>query len=212
VTLPSDYDGRKNFPLATFLTAYFPDGIEALVDLSIQGGKQHDIAVPKEQPFYRDGDRIAWDRTKSMEQCETAMRHLWDHMRALRGVGSLHDTDGKLHITKAFWRTGAETQLTIESLRKGDSSNVDQSSRSSGSTASAGGRDTPNSRPTCKHGVDALHICYPCCVEAARAGTTGEGRRICGSCGGTGRRDNQCGCDDCSFCADCFGSGISNDR
>jgi len=190
VTLPAGYDERKAFPLMTFLTAYFPDAIEALVKLSIQGNVQHDFTEPKDQPFYLKGDRIAWDRSKSAEQIETAGRHGWDHARAKRGVGAMADADGHLHAVKAAWRWLAEAQLTIESLRKGDSSNVDQSSRSSGSTASAGGRDTPNSRPTCKHGVDVLRICYPCAHEAARAGATGEGRgepdRTCYKCHGTG--------------------------
>jgi hypothetical protein len=117
VTLPTSYDARKAFPLLTFLTAYFPDAVEALVELSIQGNVQHEIAVPKLQPFYQDGDRIAWDRSKSTEHRETAMRHLWDHARAVRGKGSLRDTDGILHCVKAAWRNLAEVQLTVEMLK-----------------------------------------------------------------------------------------------
>ncbi len=118
MTLPTDYKARKSFPLLTFLTAYMPDAIEALVDLSIQGNIQHQIAdQPNIQPFWLPGDRIAWDRSKSTEETETAMRHLWDHMRAKRGVGSLYDTDGKLHAVKHAWRALAELQKTIESER-----------------------------------------------------------------------------------------------
>lgn len=115
--LPRDYDGRKGFPLLTFLTAYFPDAIEALVRLSIQGNVQHSISTPAEQPFFLPTDRIAWDRAKSTEELETLMRHLWDHTRAKRGVGDLFDTDGHLHIVKALWRAGTEAQRTIERLR-----------------------------------------------------------------------------------------------
>lgn len=115
--LPTGYDERKGFPLLTFLTAYFPDVIEAAVRLCVQGNVQHDISKPAEQPFWLPTDRIAWDRTKSTEELETLMRHLWDHTRAKRGVGSLFDTDGHLHIVKAFWRAGTEAQRTIEALR-----------------------------------------------------------------------------------------------
>jgi hypothetical protein len=117
VTLPSDYNERKNFPLMTFLTAYFPDAIEALVELCKVGNSQHKIDDDAVNPFKLPGDRITWDRSKSTEELETAMRHLWDHTRAKRGVGELHDKDFVLHIVKAAWRTLAETQKTIEALR-----------------------------------------------------------------------------------------------
>lgn len=117
MSLPSGYDERKGFPLLTFLTAYFPDHIEAMVELSKKGNVQHDTFDSQTNPFGLPYDRIRWDRTKSIEQCETLMRHLWDHMRALRGVGSLYDADGVLHITKVGWRSGAEGQLTIERER-----------------------------------------------------------------------------------------------
>lgn len=121
--LPTDYNERKSFPLLTFLTSYFPDAIEALVRLCIQGNKQHDIDRPKLNPFYMEGDRIAWDRSKSTEELETLMRHLWDHTRAKRagvdGQGFLYDADGILHIVKVAWRACAEAQKTIEQLRSG---------------------------------------------------------------------------------------------
>jgi|HubBroStandDraft_4_1064222.scaffolds.fasta_scaffold00046_31 hypothetical protein len=117
--LPTDYEARKGFPLMTFLGAYFPDMIEALVGLSVAGNKQHKVDVPKYSPFYLEGDRIAWDRSKSTEELETLMRHLWDHIRAKRSGNdaALYDTDGALHITKVMWRAGAEGQKTIERLR-----------------------------------------------------------------------------------------------
>jgi hypothetical protein len=120
--IPSGYDARKNFPLLTVLSAYFPDAIEALVELCIAGQAQHAITVPKDNPFYIPGDRLAWDRSKSTEEMETLMRHAWDHMRAKRAAGgaanlAMYDTDGVLHIVKAFWRAGAEAQKTIEALR-----------------------------------------------------------------------------------------------
>jgi hypothetical protein len=120
MSLPTDYNARKEFPLLTFLTAYMPDAIEALVELCKKGNVQHQIDKPKLQPFYLDGDRIAWDRAKSTEECETLMRHLWDHQRAKRAVGgvsnAMYDTDGVLHIVKVAWRAMAEAQKTIEAL------------------------------------------------------------------------------------------------
>lgn len=115
--LPTDHKARKNFPLLTVLTAYFPDAIEALVELCKAGNVQHNVSADAVNPFKLPEDRITWDRSKSTDQTETAMRHLWDHMRAKRGVGSVVDEDGCLHIVKAFWRAGAEAQLAIEALR-----------------------------------------------------------------------------------------------
>jgi len=119
--LPTDYDARKEFPLLTVLTAYFPDAIEALVELCKQGNKQHTIDTASAvNPFKLPTDRVIWDRSKSTEQTETAMRHLWDHQRAKRGVGSVKDADGHLHIIKSMWRCAAEAQLTIEADRQAE--------------------------------------------------------------------------------------------
>lgn len=115
--LPTDHKARKEFPLLTVLSAYFPDAIEALVELCKAGNVQHNVSADAVNPFALPEDRITWDRSKSTDQVETLARHTWDHMRAKRGVGSVIDTDGHLHIIKAFWRAGAEAQLTIEALR-----------------------------------------------------------------------------------------------
>lgn len=116
--LPTDYAARKDFPLLTVLTAYFPDAVEALVELCKAGNVQHDVGKDAVNPFTLPTDRVTWDRSKSTEQMETLMRHAWDHMRAKRGVGSVFDTDGHLHIIKTFWRAGAEAQLVIEAIRQ----------------------------------------------------------------------------------------------
>lgn len=119
MSLPTEYNARKEFPLLTVLTAYFPDAIEALVELCKQGNKQHTIDTDGAvNPFKLPTDRVIWDRSKSTEETETAMRHLWDHQRAKRGVGSVFDADGHLHIIKSMWRCAAEAQKTIEAQRK----------------------------------------------------------------------------------------------
>lgn len=115
--LPTEYKARKEFPLMTMLAGYFPDAVEALVELCKQGNVQHDVDANAVNPFKLQSDRITWDRSKSTEQTETLMRHVWDHERARRGCGSAIDEDGILHITKALWRAAAEAQLTIERLR-----------------------------------------------------------------------------------------------
>lgn len=124
--LPTDHKARKDFPLLTVLSAYFPDAIEALVELCKAGNVQHNVSADAVNPFQLPEDRITWDRSKSTDQLETLARHTWDHVRAKRGTGSVVDTDGHLHIIKAFWRAGAEAQLTIEAL------NADANNESAG--------------------------------------------------------------------------------
>lgn len=116
--LPTDYDARKAFPLLTVLAAYFPDAIEALVELAKQGNIQHKVDLEKAtNPYKLSSDQVTWDRSKSDDHMNTLMRHTWDHERAKRGVGDVRDTDGHLHIVKALWRAAAEAQLAIEELR-----------------------------------------------------------------------------------------------
>lgn len=118
VSLPSEYAARKAFPILTVFCAYFPDAMEALVALCVQGNVQHKVDDSAVNPFKLPEDTITWDRSKSNDHGNTAMRHLWDHNRAKRGTGSVVDNDKVLHIVKAMWRTAAEAQLTIERLRE----------------------------------------------------------------------------------------------
>lgn len=98
IELPTDYDERKKWQLWTFLTQYFPDAFLAVVDVAIKGNDQHN-----------PGEPMHWARGKSMDQMNTAMRHMWDHTR-----GAPKDTDGAYHLAKAIWRLSAELQLVIE--------------------------------------------------------------------------------------------------
>ena len=101
--LPTDYHARKTIPLYDFLTTYFPDALIELTRVSVEGNSQHK----------NPQDKIRWDRTKSMDQLNTAMRHLFDH-----GRGQELDTDGTLHLAKAAWRILAEVQLVLERQAK----------------------------------------------------------------------------------------------
>jgi hypothetical protein len=98
MSLPNDYQARKDIPLFDFLTKYFPDAIVELVKVSVAGNKQHN-----------PGEPLHWSRGKSTDQLNTAMRHLFDH-----GAGNVTDTDGTMHLAKAAWRLLAEIQLLCE--------------------------------------------------------------------------------------------------
>lgn len=110
--LPKDNALRKALPLFTFLTEYFPDAILELVKVSVAGNMQHN-----------PGEPMHWARGKSMDQLNTAMRHVWDHAtigvyddepplppEILAAIGG----ESPLHLAKAAWRLLAQIQLMCE--------------------------------------------------------------------------------------------------
>jgi hypothetical protein len=102
MSLPTDYEERKALPIFTFLSEYFPDAIVEVVKVCVVGNLQHG----------NPADKIRWDRTKSMNQLDTAFRHMLDH-----ATGTVKDTDGTYHMAKVAWRALAELQLTVEKNR-----------------------------------------------------------------------------------------------
>jgi hypothetical protein len=108
MTLPADDKSRKALPIFTWLTEYFPDAILELVKVSVAGNEQHN-----------PGEPLHWARGKSMQQMDTAFRHMWDHKR-----GQVMDVDGQYHMAKAAWRCLAELQLTIERERAADAASL----------------------------------------------------------------------------------------
>jgi len=106
MSLPTDNAERKALPILKWLTEYFPDAIVECVKVSVAGNIQHN---PE-----RDPADIVWARGKSMNQLDTAFRHLWDHK-----LGQTRDSDGQYHLAKTAWRALAELQLTIERERSG---------------------------------------------------------------------------------------------
>lgn len=100
--LPTDDKARKALPIFTGVLMYFPDAIAAVAEVSKKGNDQHN-----------PGEPLHWARGKSMDQMNTAVRHMMDH-----GMGVLHDEDGAYHMAKAAWRCLAELQLAIEAERK----------------------------------------------------------------------------------------------
>jgi hypothetical protein len=98
---PDSAAGRKEYPMFTGLLAYFPDALAAVANVSFRGNHQHN-----------PGEPLHWDRSKSMDQTDTAIRHQMDHK-----LVNTKDTDGCYHLAKAIWRLAAELQLTIEKER-----------------------------------------------------------------------------------------------
>jgi hypothetical protein len=96
--LPIDAKRRKQIPLYTFLTQYFPDAIAALVEVSVVGNAQHN-----------PGEPMHWSRGKSSDQMDAAMRHLFDH-----GCGLRFGHDGQRTLAQAAWRLMAQLQLDLE--------------------------------------------------------------------------------------------------
>ena len=99
--LPTENEARKALPIFTWLTEYFPDAIVELVKVSVAGNEQHN-----------PGEPLHWARGKSMNQLDTAFRHMWDHK-----LGAVRDTDGQYHLAKTAWRALAALQLQIEADR-----------------------------------------------------------------------------------------------
>jgi hypothetical protein len=111
--LPKDNALRKALPLFTFLTEYFPDAILELVKVSVAGNMQHN-----------PGEPMHWARGKSMDQLNTAQRHMWDYATTgpyndepplppeiLAAIGG----EPPMHLANAAWRLLAQIQLDCES-------------------------------------------------------------------------------------------------
>lgn len=98
VTMPTDAAGRKRTPIASGVLDYFPDAIIAVAQVSFAGNEQHNPGQP-----------LHWDRSKSTDEADTAMRHFME-----RGT---RDADGSRHSAKAVWRMLAYLQKEIEEER-----------------------------------------------------------------------------------------------
>ena len=99
MSLPTESRSRKELPLWTYMFGYFPLAWLEEVKVAVSGNSQHD----------NKGSGIQWDRSKSPDQLNTALRHLFDY-----GTGQKRDTDGRCHLAKAIWRLKAQLQLDLE--------------------------------------------------------------------------------------------------
>jgi hypothetical protein len=95
---PIDDKQRKAIPIFDGCMAYFPDALGAVAVVSKIGNEQHNAGEP-----------LHWSRGKSMDQFNTAVRHLLDHKSGIR-----YDADGGRHLAKCAWRILAALQLDIE--------------------------------------------------------------------------------------------------
>lgn len=101
MTLSTDNIKRQGVKLWDALFNYFPRAWLAVVDVSIQGHKQHNLD--------KDGSgKLFWQRDVSTDHLNKAMRHLFDH-----GMGTPFDTDGTRHLAKAIWRLSAQLENEI---------------------------------------------------------------------------------------------------
>lgn len=112
----NDYNARKAIPIFEGVLMYFPKAIAAVAEVSEAGNKQHNPGQP-----------LHWARGKSMDQFNTAVRHMMDHrMGGGRKEGNYDptenngwiqeakDADGVRHLAKAAWRVLAALELAIE--------------------------------------------------------------------------------------------------
>ncbi len=96
--LPTDATERKGLPICTGVLDYFPLALLELARISKLGNDQHN-----------PGEPLHWARGKSMDQADTAIRHIME-----RGA---RDTDGSYHMAKAIWRLLADFQIFLEQER-----------------------------------------------------------------------------------------------
>lgn len=110
----TDYNGRKAMQIFEGAIMYFPKAFAAMAAVSVAGNAQHN-----------PGEPLHWARGKSMDQYNTALRHMMDHrMGGGRAVPftkenngwipERYDTDGVRHLAKALWRIAAALELDIE--------------------------------------------------------------------------------------------------
>ena len=88
---------RKATPVFSGVLKYFPDALKEVSKCSLAGQKQHN-----------QGDKLYWDKDKSTDNSDSAVRHLMDHEE------NPIDTDGVLHLAKFAWRALATLQIYLE--------------------------------------------------------------------------------------------------
>jgi hypothetical protein len=97
--LPTDPKERKRLPLFSGVMKYFPDALVEVSSVSFAGNEQHN-----------PGEPLHWDKSKSMDQEDTLLRHLLE--------SGERDVDGQRHSAKMAWRGLAILQLEIERDRE----------------------------------------------------------------------------------------------
>jgi hypothetical protein len=96
MSLPTEAAERKAIPIATGFMDYFPDAIAEIAELSRIANEQHNPGQP-----------VHWDKSKSKDEDDAAMRHFLQRFQG-------RDTDGVRHRTKFAWRAMAGLQRAID--------------------------------------------------------------------------------------------------
>lgn len=96
--LPTDPAERKSYPIVTGFLDYFPLACLEVSHVSVIGNQQHNPGQP-----------LHWARGKSMDQADTAVRHIMER-------GGL-DSDNVYHMAKAIWRMMADFEIFLEEKR-----------------------------------------------------------------------------------------------
>ena len=89
--LPSDAEGRNDYPMADGLLYYFPAALAEVARVSKVGNAQHNPGQP-----------MHWAMDKSTDHANKIIRHQLD-------AGTL-DSDGQRHSAKVAWRALAQLQ------------------------------------------------------------------------------------------------------
>jgi len=89
---------RKMTPVSTFLTEYFPDAFRALA--------QHSYICNE---IHNPGEPMHWDREKSDDHTNCALRHHMDSKR-------ISSESGLPEVIAEAWRALAKAQLTLEEM------------------------------------------------------------------------------------------------
>ena len=95
MTLPTDWQERKDTPIVTGVLDYFPLALAEVARVSKAGNDQHNPGQP-----------LHWAKGKSTDHADSLVRHLLE-----RGT---FDTDGQRHTAKVAWRALALLQTELE--------------------------------------------------------------------------------------------------
>lgn len=95
VNLTTDWQERKDTPIATGVLDYFPLALAEVARVSKAGNDQHNPGQP-----------LHWDKSKSTDHADSLLRHLVER-------GTI-DVDGQRHSAKVAWRALALLQTELE--------------------------------------------------------------------------------------------------
>jgi len=169
MSLPTDDRDRKALPVFRGNLMYFPLANLAVAEVSRVGNDQHN-----------PGEPLHWAREKSVEQMDTAERHMMDH-----AMGQQKDTDGTWHLAKAIWRLKAELELAMEAAQaRGEKLFTGKRRDQSVITPAECEPELPFEEPV-------GHWTFDCCtMKCSRPGCKGH-RKHEGICGPESRYEHQ---------------------